>query len=340
MPEAEARALLARAPYVHLAAVTPAGAPILRAVHVVVLGDCVYFHGAPAGEKLAALGAEVVLTADEIVAELPSYFSDPERACPATTLYRSAQLHGRLEAVEDPDEKAAALQALMRRYQPEGGHAPITASDPRYARAVRGVLVCRVRLGALDGKAKLAQNRDEPAVRGLLERLWARGRPGDPVAIERIRAAHPSRPTPAFLAAPAGFSLHCAAIGEGDAAAAAALLDGTYWNEGISRDALVAVHAPSHAWVCARDAAGALVATARALSDGRKNAWIYDVVVAPGARGRGLGQALVRLLLDHPALRHVRRVRLDAHSLYARLGFVETNRGPGGRSEMTLQRSA
>jgi len=88
---------------------------------------------------------------------------------------------------------------------------------------------------------------------------------------------------------------------------------------------------------------GALVGSARAVSDGR-TAWIYDVVVAPAQRGRGLGKRLTALLLDHPAVRGAPMVMLktrDAQGLYARFGFadaaLEPKRWPGS-SDMVLRR--
>ena len=52
--EDEGRALLARAPAVHLAMVTDTGAPLLRTVNAVVVDDFLAFHGAPLGEKMGA----------------------------------------------------------------------------------------------------------------------------------------------------------------------------------------------------------------------------------------------------------------------------------------------
>jgi ribosomal protein S18 acetylase RimI-like enzyme len=75
-----------------------------------------------------------------------------------------------------------------------------------------------------------------------------------------------------------------------------------------------------------------------------KRGWIYDVIVAPAWRGRGVGQALVRLMLDHPALRTTANVLLgtrDAQSLYAKFGFVDVaTRPPRGfdTTEMVLAR--
>src|SRR5690242_21492519 len=94
MDAGEAVAFLAAAPVVHLASTTPDGAPLVRTLHGVIVDDALCFHAAPVGEKHEALGRAVVLAAEEIVATVPSYFLDPERACPATTLYRSVQLHG------------------------------------------------------------------------------------------------------------------------------------------------------------------------------------------------------------------------------------------------------
>ncbi len=324
MPDAEARAMLASAPFVHLCGADDAGRPIARTVHGVLVDGALALHAAPAGEKLGLVGRPVVAFTEEVVAEIPSWFVDPERACPATTYYRAVQVHGVLETVEDPAAKARVLAALMARFQPEGRHVPITHDHPLYDKAVRGLLVARVSLERLDGKAKLGQNRSPEERARILELLWQRGHVGDPRAIELVRRANPDTPTPPFLAAPARLRL-ATWLGPGDLDGALALLRGAYWNVGLSEDALRRSHLGSAAWVGAHDDGGRLVATARAASDGGKHAWIYDVVVAPEHRGRGLGQAVVRLVCDHPAVRGARLTHLhtrDAQAFYARLGFA------------------
>jgi GNAT superfamily N-acetyltransferase/nitroimidazol reductase NimA-like FMN-containing flavoprotein (pyridoxamine 5'-phosphate oxidase superfamily) len=325
MSPAEARALLAELPVVHLASTLPDGSPVLRTVNSVVVDDWVAFHAAPKGEKTGFLGRAAVLQAEEDLGMVPSTFFDTEKACPATTYYRSVQVHGVVEEITDRPQKARVLQALMEKLQPEGGHIPITADHPHYKGPVNGLLVAGVRLERITGKAKLAQNRTPAQIADLLDKLWRRGADGDPRALELIRAANPDAPPPAFLAAPEGATLH-AWLPPAAADAAARLLDGSYWNDVFEHADLVAAHRGSDAWVGARDAAGRLIASARALADGGKLAWIYDVIVAPAWRGRGLGQAVVRLLLDHPRVRGCKRVMLgtrDAQPLYARLGFVD-----------------
>lgn len=320
---AAAIGLFERSEIIHLAVNDEAGRPMAKTLHGVVVDDAVAWHGSPKGEKSSVAGRFGVVSCENIVATIPSHFIDPERACPATTYYESAQTSGIIEAVEDVREKAAVLVALMAKYQPEGGYRPITADDPLYRNAVKGLALWRVPLAAAVGKTKLGQNRTPEQMRTIVEGLWRRGGPRDVAAIARLLAANPETPTPAFLAAPDGVVL-APHLGVEAVDEAVELVEGAYWNEGIARARIAAAHRASVAWVGARDAAGALVATARATGDGAKNAWIYDVAVAPSWRRRGLGTVVLSLLLDHPAVRNVRRIQLgtrDMQPFYRRLGF-------------------
>ena len=337
-----ALALLRRAPVVHLATTTPDGAPVLRALDAAVLEDGVYFHGARAGEKARCLGRPAVVSAEELVAHVPSWMVDPRWACPASTLYRSVQVHGVLAEVTDPALKARALSTLMERWQPEGRYEPIAADHPHYRGQLQGTLVLRVGLDRVDGKDKLLQNRTAEEVARVVEGLWQRGQPGDPAAIEAVREANPGATTPAFLAAPEGLRL-AVALRTGDAEQAERLLAGEYWWDemGLPRGLIQPAQRAANAWVGAHDGAGRLVAMARAVSDGR-SARIYDVVVEQSFRRLGLGRRIMTLLLDHPAVRGAPFVRLstrDAQGFYRRLGFEEAGpHPPWPSSDMVLAR--
>jgi nitroimidazol reductase NimA-like FMN-containing flavoprotein (pyridoxamine 5'-phosphate oxidase superfamily) len=139
MTDAQARAFLREADVLHLALTRADGAPVLRTLNAAITDDWILFHGAPSGEKAQCLDRSVVVQAEQIVCSVPSYFSDPERACPATTFFRSVQVHGTLERIDDPHLKGDALQRLMERYQPEGGHVPISFDNPMYQNALRGI---------------------------------------------------------------------------------------------------------------------------------------------------------------------------------------------------------
>ena len=343
-PQAEGVELLAAAPYVHIATTTDDGAPVLRTVNAVVDDDMVAFHGAPAGEKLATVGRAAVIAAEEHVAQIPSYFMDPERACPATTFYRSVQVHGAIERIDDPVRKARILGRLMAKHQPEGRHVPISADHPLYQKELAAIFVAGVSLSELDFKDKLGQNRSPEDLGRLLSGLWTRGDRGDLLAIEQVRRANPSAVIPPELTAPAALRLE---VAEGctrqRGEEAAASLHGAYWLGALSPEAIAVAHASSDAVIGLRDDAGALVASARALSDRVRTAWIYDVIVRPDHRGRGLGRLLMARMLHHPAVRGVQMVRLgtrDAMRLYAELGFEAVGRTPTGATEMILRRGS
>ncbi|HEY8943436.1 MAG TPA: pyridoxamine 5'-phosphate oxidase family protein, partial [Polyangiaceae bacterium] len=210
MDRGEALARLCTARVVRFATTLADGEPVLRTVNPIVHENWLAFHGAPSGEKARCIGRDAVFQWDEVVATIPSYFVDPERACPATTFYRSVQVRGRLERLDEPELKAVLLRRLMEHYQPEGGYAPLRADSPLYANALRGVLVLGVRLTDVTGKRKLGQGRKQQELTAILEGLWARGEEGDPLAIEAILSANPDVPVPSFLRGPEGTRLVCA----------------------------------------------------------------------------------------------------------------------------------
>jgi nitroimidazol reductase NimA-like FMN-containing flavoprotein (pyridoxamine 5'-phosphate oxidase superfamily)/N-acetylglutamate synthase-like GNAT family acetyltransferase len=344
MSAASALEFLSTAPVVHFASTRPDGSPVLRTVNFVISNDLLLFHGAPSGEKIQCIGREAVLEASETVATIPSYFIDPERACPATTFFTSVQVHAKLERIDDVGIKAEMLSLLMQKYQPEGGYQPLSADSPLYANVIRGVLVLGARLERITGKAKLGQNRKPEEILKVVEGLWKRGAPGDPRAIERVLRANPHVELPRFLRGPAGTTLACALF-PSDLENAVSLLQDEYWNVGVPREVIARALLHSAVWVGARDENGALIATARANTDASRHAFIADVAIAAGWRRRGLGQALVRMLLDHPAMRDVRNIRLgtaDAQSFYEKFGFGDENNAPPlpfARTPMYLRRS-
>lgn len=74
---------------------------------------------------------------------------------------------------------------------------------------------------------------------------------------------------------------------------------------------------------CYESATGAMVGFARAVSDGVGLAYLADVFVLPEHRGRGLGGALLRTMVDDGPGRDFRWLlhTRDAHGLYENFGF-------------------
>jgi GNAT superfamily N-acetyltransferase len=102
----------------------------------------------------------------------------------------------------------------------------------------------------------------------------------------------------------------------------------SYWGRGRSRERVE--RAIRGSWRVVGLYRGAeQVGFARAVSDGATVAYLADVYVLPAFRGRGLGLALVREILDGGGAEGISsNVRwllhtADAQGLYGRLGFAE-----------------
>ncbi|KOG45050.1 GNAT family N-acetyltransferase [Streptomyces sp. NPDC059558] len=102
------------------------------------------------------------------------------------------------------------------------------------------------------------------------------------------------------------------------------LSEDAYWALGRSRQKQEDAIAHSLNFGLYDQASGAQLAYARVVTDRATFAWLCDVYVDPGARGKGLGGALVDTVCAHLEPYGLRRVMLataDAHAVYARSGF-------------------
>ncbi|MBO9579791.1 MAG: GNAT family N-acetyltransferase [Sphingobium sp.] len=113
-------------------------------------------------------------------------------------------------------------------------------------------------------------------------------------------------------------------------------LASSYWAPGIERSLVERAIAGSHCLGAYRD--GVQIGFARMITDHATFAWLADVWVDEAARGQGVGRTMVRWFLDRPDYRDLRRVgltTLDAHGVYAALGFT-----PLARPERYMERLA
>jgi GNAT superfamily N-acetyltransferase len=97
-----------------------------------------------------------------------------------------------------------------------------------------------------------------------------------------------------------------------------------YWSLGHSRDT-VATAARNSLNLGAYTPDGVQVAYARVVTDHATFAWLCDVYVDPDHRGHGLGSRLAEEVvarLRPLRLSRVMLATLDAHDVYARVGFV------------------
>jgi GNAT superfamily N-acetyltransferase len=107
------------------------------------------------------------------------------------------------------------------------------------------------------------------------------------------------------------------------------LSESSYWARGRPIDVQATAVANSLLVVGAHLGAGGdgdvQVGFARMVTDLATFAWLCDVYVLDEHRGGGLGTAMVRLIVEHPAVRDIRLQILataDAHGLYERFGYT------------------
>ena len=117
--------------------------------------DAIYMHSHRTGEKLDNIrtNPKVGFEVDQHICFLPSYYFHPRDASQADTLYISVVIKGKADVIEDCEEKAFALNMLMRKYQNRDGYQELNPSMP----SVREVAVIRIFPNEIHGKYKIGQ---------------------------------------------------------------------------------------------------------------------------------------------------------------------------------------
>ena len=132
------------------------GFPQIIPMNFVFLNDSVYMHSHIRGEKIENIkrNSKVGFEVDRNLEFLPSYFSDPEDASLADTLYISVVIKGEALLVENNEEKVLALNGLMKKYQPEGRYKPM--DKDMYV--LDATAVIKIIPKEMNGKYKIGQN--------------------------------------------------------------------------------------------------------------------------------------------------------------------------------------
>lgn len=188
-------AVLDQAQWGTLGLLTPEGHPLLVPISFVRDQGRIYFHSAPAGEKMEAIKAnpEATFLVADLLAKIPSFVFDPVDANAGFTFFKSVILHGRIGLVTDLARKAEILDALVKKYQPEGRCEPITADSPTYQAVVKGLAILEMTVQRSSGKFSLGQSLKPEGKAMIRQFLEERGRPDD----QRTLEAMASLPGPA-----------------------------------------------------------------------------------------------------------------------------------------------
>ncbi|WP_337863271.1 pyridoxamine 5'-phosphate oxidase family protein [Nitrososphaera sp.] len=143
-------------PVGRVASIDASGYPQVIPMNFVYADGAVYMHSHPFGEKIGNMlrNPKVGFEVDQHVCFLPSYYFHPTDASQADTLYISVVVKGKAMLVQDGREKAAALNALMEKYQKEGRYERLDEHMP----VVHEVAVIKVVPDEMRGKYKIGQH--------------------------------------------------------------------------------------------------------------------------------------------------------------------------------------
>ena len=148
------------------------GYPQIIPMNFVLINNIVYMHSHIRGEKLNNIkrNSKVGFEVDKNLEFLPSYFFDPNDASLADTLYISVVIKGEAAIVSDSTEKALALNALMKKYQPEGKYEPMREN----MQVLNEVAVIKIIPNQMNGKYKIGQNMSKQKRIELAENILIR----------------------------------------------------------------------------------------------------------------------------------------------------------------------
>jgi nitroimidazol reductase NimA-like FMN-containing flavoprotein (pyridoxamine 5'-phosphate oxidase superfamily) len=163
--------------------------PYSLPINFVELNGEIFFHGAKKGKKMDMIKSNsfASFSVVEDYSLLPSYFStENENACPATHLFKSVIIDGKIELIEEYDEKVNALQGLMQKLQKEGGFKHL--SDKKmYEKAINATQLFKLVPEVKVAKFKLGQNFNEERYQRVCEHLVQRRTKKDLATLELLK---------------------------------------------------------------------------------------------------------------------------------------------------------
>ena len=155
-----------------IASIDKNGFPQIIPMNFVFINDVIYMHSHIRGEKLENIkrNDKVGFEVDRNLEFLPSYFFDPTDASLADTLYISVVMKGICQIIENNEEKTLALNALMKKYQPEGGYEPMNPE----MEVLNEVAVIKITPNTMRGKYKIGQTLKHEEKLELAENIFKR----------------------------------------------------------------------------------------------------------------------------------------------------------------------
>jgi len=139
----ELESIIHKCEFCNMSMVDEQGSPYVIPMNFGYYDDHIYFHSAPAGKKIDILknNPEVCLS---FSADHQLRWVNEDVACSWGMKYRSVLAYGKVEFIDDFDQKEEALKVIMKNYS----DIDFTFNSP----AVKDVMVYRVKIEKLEGR--------------------------------------------------------------------------------------------------------------------------------------------------------------------------------------------
>jgi transcriptional regulator len=172
-----------------LVSVDASGQPHIGLYPFLLAGEAIEIHLHRKDEQLADLRAnpKCAFEVDEVLGSIPSHWIHATNAMFATAYHRTVIFECEARVSEDPEVLAEQQQRLMRHYQPEGGHTPVSAVHAMYRGPFHEIAALTLTVKARKAKWKLAQNRTPETREKIIAELRKRAGPTDAAAAEALQ---------------------------------------------------------------------------------------------------------------------------------------------------------
>jgi len=189
VPEQDLRDFVNTRELCRLVTAGPEGQPHIGLYPFLFVDDRFELHLQRDDEQLVDLAAnpKCVLEVDEVLGTIPSHWIHPANAMFATAYHRAVIYECDAAISGDPEVLAAQQRRLMHRYQPEGGHAEVSATHAMYRGGLNQLRALTLTVRARKVKWKLGQNRPRDQLERVMVELRKRGRPADAAAADALQ---------------------------------------------------------------------------------------------------------------------------------------------------------
>ncbi len=185
--QAEIERILGSTSIGRMATVGADGYPYVTPVNFVFFQGRIYFHCAPTGEKLDNIqrDSRVCFEVDVPLAYLDIGFDPSRPTCHLHQFYHCVIIRGTASLVEDLSLKLDALNALIRKHEPEAAFVPVGEETPQ----VKACEVVEIRPETITAKSDLGQGKGEEFRMRMARYFAGRGFPGDDETVEAMGLA-------------------------------------------------------------------------------------------------------------------------------------------------------